>query len=445
VEDPILESLRTALRANPDNPDVRIALVRCLLERHRAPDAETEARDGLRRSPQHRGLTTVLADAFYAQGKLNETLALLDSVCAADRADAATWLMVARCHLRLEQHPQARAAYRRALSLDPSTHDEQLHHFAPKPQPAKDDDTVRVHAHGDPEAELVPLAERSRVTFADVGGMEEVKEQIRMKVIHPLKNPALFAAYGKRAGGGILMYGPPGCGKTLMARATAGEVDAHFYAISIGDVLSKYLGESERNLASVFAAARARRPAVLFFDEIDALAASRRDLRESAGRNVVNQFLSELDGTESDNNDLLVVGATNAPWYLDSAFRRPGRFDRILFVPPPDLEARATILRLMLRGKPAGDADLESIAKKTDGFSGADLRHVVDRAVEDKLAEVMKSGKPEPITTRDLLKAAKRCKPTTREWFTQARNHATYANESGLYDDVLGYLGIKKR
>ncbi len=178
---------------------------------------------------------------------------------------------------------------------------------------------------------------KTDLKFSDVGGMEKVKDDIRMKIIHPLKNPELFAAYGKKAGGGVLLYGPPGCGKTLMAQATAGEIESTFLAVGLHQILDMYIGESEQKLHKIFELGRKSKPAVLFFDETDALAADRRDMRQSAGRTLINQFLSELDGANAQNDDLLVLGATNAPWQLDGAFLRPGRFDRIIFVPPPDL------------------------------------------------------------------------------------------------------------
>jgi SpoVK/Ycf46/Vps4 family AAA+-type ATPase len=181
---------------------------------------------------------------------------------------------------------------------------------------------------------------------------------------------------------------------------------------------------------------------VLFFDEVDALAASRTDLKTSGGRHLINQFLSELDGVEHSNEGVLVLAATNAPWHLDPAFRRPGRFDRILFVPPPDAPARASILRLLCRGKPVQDVDYDHIAKKTENLSGADLQAVVDLAVEAKLREAMKTGIPKPLVTKDLLTAAGTVRPSTREWFSTARNHALYSNQGGIYDDILKYLKI---
>ena len=194
----------------------------------------------------------------------------------------------------------------------------------------------------------------------------------------------------------------------------------------------------------IFEMARKNAPCVLFFDEVDALAADRRDLRQSAGRTLINQFLAELDGAEADNDGILILGATNAPWHIDPAFRRPGRFDRTLFVPPPDQAARASILEVMAKKKPVGEIDLQALAKKTEGFSGADLKAVFDLATEDVLTEAMKTGKIVPLNTKELIKASGRHKPTTKAWFESAKNYAMYANQSGFYDDVLKHLGLIK-
>jgi transitional endoplasmic reticulum ATPase len=272
--------------------------------------------------------------------------------------------------------------------------------------------------------------------------MERVKQEIRLKILLPLQQPDLFKAYGKKIGGGILLYGPPGCGKTHLARATAGEVHASFHSVGLNDVLDMWVGQSEKNLHAIFDHARASRPSVLFFDEVDALGANRTDLLKSAGRQIINQFLAELDGLQASNEGVLILAATNAPWHLDPAFRRPGRFDRILFVPPPDEAARETILSVLLRGKPTDSVDVRLVARKTDGFSGADLKAVVDIAVEAKLGEALKSGRIEPLTEKDLLAAAKRHKPSVRDWFETARNYALYANQSGLYDEIRSYLKL---
>src|SRR6516225_11154040 len=139
--------------------------------------------------------------------------------------------------------------------------------------------------------------------------MDDIKEEIRMKIIYPLENRALFSAYGKKPGGGVLLYGPPGCGKTLISKATAGEIQANFISVGIHQILDLYLGNSEKNLHQLFELARDNAPAILFFDEVDALAADRNDLRRSAGRTLINQFLAEMDGNVGTNDGLLILGA----------------------------------------------------------------------------------------------------------------------------------------
>jgi SpoVK/Ycf46/Vps4 family AAA+-type ATPase len=204
-----------------------------------------------------------------------------------------------------------------------------------------------------------------------------------------------------------------------------------------------WLGNSERNLHQLFERGRHSRPCVIFFDEVDALGSKRSDMRDGTSRHLVNQFLSEMDGIEANNDGLLILGATNAPWHVDGAFRRPGRFDRVLFVPPPDAPAREEILGILLAGKPAADVDRSKVAAKAVEFSGADLKLLVNTAVEAKLQEAIKSGRPTPLTTNDLLNAFKVVKSTTKEWFATARNHALYANQGGTYDDILEYLKLK--
>ena len=140
------------------------------------------------------------------------------------------------------------------------------------------------------ESEGPARVERPRIKFEDVGGCEDIKEEIRMKILYPMKNPDLFKAYGKTVGGGVLLYGPPGCGKTLISRATAGEIDANFVSIGIHQILDMYIGNSEKNLHGLFEMARDNAPTILFFDEVDALAADRTDMRKQAGRTLINQF-----------------------------------------------------------------------------------------------------------------------------------------------------------
>ena len=280
------------------------------------------------------------------------------------------------------------------------------------------------------------------LTLNEVAGMDDVKRRLELSLLAPIRNPEVSMAYGKRAGGGLLLWGPPGCGKTFVARACAGELGAAFYSIGTSDVLDMWIGASEQNLTSVFEVARRNPPCMLFFDELDSLGRKRTQLHDGAGalRGVVNQFLSELDGVGKVNDGVFVMGATNHPWDIDSALVRPGRFDRMMLVLPPDPAARTSILRHHLDGRPTHKLDLEGVAARTEGLTGADLALVCDSATERAMERSMDAGKVEAITMRDMKSAMKEVRPSTGPWFETARNYAMYSNESGQFDELLAYM-----
>jgi SpoVK/Ycf46/Vps4 family AAA+-type ATPase len=444
MSDDAIAALRAALQVSPDNLPLVVHLGNTLLASGRGEEAEREFRQALTRWSEDPALKLGLARAFEQQGKDSHAQVVLEPLCATPEAPPQALVLYARLLARAGDSARAARTYRRAIAADPRVADETLASELGVVDRSGDDDAEEIDGRlrqregggGAAQAEV----ERPRIGFADVGGMDAVKEEVRLKIIYPLQHADLYRSYGKAIGGGILLYGPPGCGKTYLARATAGEIKASFISIGINDVLDMWIGQSEKNLHELFQQARRSKPCVLFFDEVDALAASRTDLRQSAGRQVINQFLAELDGVQASNDGVLILAATNAPWHLDSAFRRPGRFDRILFVPPPDAPARAEVLRVLLKGKPVDVIDHAAVAKKTEGFSGADLKALIDAAIEAKLTQAMREGVPRPLTTKDLLAAAGQLKPSTREWFSSARNYALYANQGGAYDEVLKYL-----
>lgn len=289
-------------------------------------------------------------------------------------------------------------------------------------------------------------SEKPKETFADVGGLEDVKKKIRLNFILPLQQPEVFAAYGKEAGGSLLLFGPPGCGKTFLARAVAGEIDANFLHIELQAILSMYVGQSENNLHDIFQKARENKPCVVFIDELDAMGGSRHQMRQHHDRILVNQLLLELDGLQADNDRVFVIGATNTPWYLDAALRRPGRFNHLVFVPPPEQAERETILQLKLANMPSQPLQLAKLAAETKLFSGADLEQVVKDAVDSAMERTFETGEIQPITQDDLRKAVKSRKATTLEWFATARNYATFSDVNRDYQVVLDYIkqhGIK--
>lgn len=279
------------------------------------------------------------------------------------------------------------------------------------------------------------------IGFGDIGGLEDVKKQVRRRIINPFLKQELFARFKRKAGGGVLMYGPPGCGKTMMARALAHECNAHFLNVRAADLLDRYIGSTENRIVEVFNEARRRAPTVLFFDEVEAIAQKRQHDSHASVNTGVSALLTEMDGFESANDSVLLLGATNVPWSLDSAFRRPGRFGRTIFVPPPDKVARKFILNRALVGRPVTDGlDLSEVVSRTSGYSGADLIDIVDTALDCAIEDSDLSGDIVPLNAEHFKEALAEVRPSTGEWFSQANAYATHANRDGLYDDLASFL-----
>lgn len=446
MDDSTLKSLCAALEASPDNVELRLLAIKAHLDRSEAGEAvellghPTVAVDAELSAEQRRGA----ARAHLAADQAAEALAY------ATAEDPETLVLRARIHLALEQHDEGLRCYRTAVEKNRALEDVELQsrltvnvRAFPQAKTATGR-RLRVISNDDTDStEVNRLLHPSEepVTFDDVGGLDEIKQQIRKRIILPFEKPSLFQRFKKRIGGGILLYGPPGCGKTLLARATAGECKATFLNVAIADILDMYIGESERKLHALFERARNEPPSVLFFDEIEALGGKRQYTREATSSKLVSQFLSEMDGFAKNNDGVLILGATNVPWAVDPAFRRPGRFDRMVFVPPPDRPARQAILDILLRGRPMGEViDLAYFAEHTSGFSGADLEHLAETAADAAIDASIERGEEVPLDSSHLTAALREVKPTTLEWLTTARNYARYANEAGQYDDVLAFI-----
>lgn len=430
----MIDNLLEALQHSPDNIPLRLQVAQLLLNDNAYTEAAEQFQIVLEKSYGNIKAHSGLAMCYYHLQKFSAATIIYEQI--EENLTFQDQVLYVKCLIKENALEHAIEIYQGLIVMHPDFKDEEIDTYLRTPVVGVADDM-----ESDDSSYFM---QKPKEKFADVGGMKRVKDEISMKIIQPLKNPDLYKAFGKKIGGGILLYGPPGCGKTFIAKATAGEIDAKFIAIGLHDILDMWIGNSEKNLHAIFEMARNNKPCVLFFDEVDAIGASRADLKQSAMRHVINQFLSELDGVSSDNEGVLILAATNAPWSVDSAFRRPGRFDRIIFVEPPDEGARAEILNSILKEKPVGEVDIDKIARETNNYSGADLKAVIDMAVEEKLQESMLKGTIQPIQTKDLLKAVKQHRPSTLEWFASARNYALYANESGLYDDILKHLKIKK-
>lgn len=285
----------------------------------------------------------------------------------------------------------------------------------------------------------------TNITFSDVGGLDELKETIRMKIIKPFSTPGLFEKFKKKSGGGILLFGPPGCGKTFIAKATAGECRASFIPVHITDILDPYLGVSSKNIKDIFSKARTKRPCILFFDEIDTIGYNRAKLMGEHMRPIIDQLLVELEGIESNTEKMLIIGATNMPWDVDPALRRPGRFDRLIFVMPPDVHARKEIFVLKLQGRPIEDIDYMELARRTELYSGADIENVVELTAEDVIDSIMKTGIERKISMKDLFLTIDKTKPSTLDWIKTMETYIKYGSSSSMFSDVEAFLRKHKR
>ncbi|MFE0775480.1 ATP-binding protein [Streptomyces sp. NPDC058861] len=452
-ESPLIRSLRAAVAAAPGDVPLRLHFAELLLAEGRSDEAVAEAAVALQHAPGDAGARALMVRAMGLSAAEGPAPAVAEPPAPDGPAQSPAPTVAENPGPAAAQPPApdepAQAASgptsTPAPSFDWDAAEQQVQdlvgpRFLEDPQAADGDGTA-----GDADAWDVDAP--GSVRLADVGGMEEVKDRLEAAFLAPMRNPELRRLYGKSLRGGLLLYGPPGCGKTFIARAVAGELGASFLTVSLSDVLDMWIGASEKNIHDIFETARRQAPCVVFLDELDALGAKRSRTHHSGLRNVVNQLLTELDGIASGagNEGVFVLAATNVPWDVDIALRRPGRLDRTLLVLPPDAVAREAILRYHLRERPIEAVDLGKLVKATEDFSGADLAHVCETAAEAALLDSARSGSVRLITTKDLLGAAKQIKPSTEPWFAAARNVAMFANEGGLYDDLLAHLKRKRK
>ena len=274
----------------------------------------------------------------------------------------------------------------------------------------------------------------NKITFADVAGLDDVKEQIRFKVLSPMQRPELAEKYKIKAGGKILLYGPPGTGKTFIARAIAGEVDAEFFAVNCQDLISKYMGDSSKQLDSLFTEAEKHDKAIIFFDEFDSVASKRGDGTSGVNAEMarfVATFLTKVDGFKpSANKMLLLIAATNRPWALDSAMLRGGRFDTQIYVGVPDQAAREFLVHKVLDGiERDEEVDLSKLAWALEGYGGGDVTAICERIKLEPYKREVSSGIPQKITREDC----NRILANSRNVITQEELDKFTAYRSGTY------------
>ncbi|HUA42123.1 MAG TPA: tetratricopeptide repeat protein [Streptosporangiaceae bacterium] len=392
--------------------------------------------------PDDLALRMHLARLLLAAGQPDEAVTHLAAILQADPANSDALALLASRHAQAPQAGPEPVIPVQPAGFDWAEAEAELSDvLAPMFVTA---DGGRADDDGSPRTASAFDADGPGLLLADVAGMAEVKARLEAAFLAPMRNPELRKLYGKSLRGGLLLYGPPGCGKTFIARAVAGELGARFMAVSFADVVDMYIGSSERNVHEIFETARDNSPCVVFLDEVDAIGQKRSQLRSTPMRSVVNQLLLELDDVTRTNDGVFVLAATNHPWDVDSALRRPGRLDRTLLVLPPDEEARAAVFRFHLRDRPVAGIQLAALAARTDGYSAADIAHICESAAELALLDSARTGQVRMIGQDDLLSAASQVRPSLAAWFDSARNVALFANEGGSYDDLAAYLKERK-
>src|SRR6266699_3940862 len=394
----VLDSLRKAVEAMPDDVPLRLHLATMLLQAGQRDEAVRQLGAVLQRDPGNAQALGLLRDPGAGP-------AADSPVISPERAGSPAAPPVPHA-------TPADADPGKAQHYDWSQAEDQLRDVLPA-MFVGDGETADSASAGIDEADAYD-AEHTGLRLADVAGMTEVKERLEAAFLSPMRNPDLRRLYGKSLRGGLLLYGPPGCGKTFIARAVAGELGARFIAVSFADIIDMFVGQSERNIHELFEIARRNAPCVLFLDE--------------------------LDDISGNNEGVFLLAATNHPWDVDSALRRPGRFDRTLLVLPPDAAAREGVYRYHLKDRPVAGIDLARLAGQTDGYSGADIAHICETAAERALMDSVRIGEPRMIGLDDLEAAIGEVKPSLGAWFDTARNVALFANENGSYDDLAAYL-----
>jgi transitional endoplasmic reticulum ATPase len=284
------------------------------------------------------------------------------------------------------------------------------------------------------------VVEKPKISFSDIGGLQEVKDELRVAVTYRIIYRDLYKKFGIDVNN-ILMYGPPGCGKTLLAKAVAAETKGKFMAPKVSDVLKRYSADSLKFISSIFEYMRKEKEnSVIFLDELDVYmkrGGSPYDTR------IKNEFLQQMDGIASEKN-FSIVGATNKPWLIDPAIRRPGRFDERIFIPPPDLEARKEIIRIHMRDLISRqmiaddiDALIENLASRTEGWSGADLKQLIENSKKRSLLDMIKGNAKDKLTLKDFEKVVEKQKPSIKPWFSEAVRACKRYGERDLLEEIL--------
>lgn len=388
------------------------------------------------------------ADAMYQLGRNTDALAEYEDLIKREPDNMELRLSRIRVYEQLDFFEDANADIEKIMETDPKNMEaRQLMRSMQirKQGYGIEDDLYSLFLRGD-DTSFIGDIRIPEARFTDIGGLTIAKQKIRETIEYPLKFPEISERYGKIAGGGLMFFGPPGCGKTLLARAAAGECGVTFINVSLASVLDKWVGNSEKAISMIFSAARKHAPSIIFLDEMDSIGGSRASFQAGWEKKLISQLLTELDGITSRNENVMVLGATNAPWDVDFALRRPGRLGNLLFIPPPDLASRVEILKLYLARKPfvSDDIDVEVLAEKTVKYSADSIRQIVENAAAIPWREAIKGGEQRPLAMRDMEEALSSIGPDLAEWEKLVNRYEEFAKQSNQKADI-GFRSAQKR
>jgi len=433
----------------PDRPEFRRKHAYNLVEREEYAKAIHDMRAYLDLVPDDVEFRSNYAHTLAMNYRPIEALEEFTTLVEVEPEEAKHYLGRARIYDQLEMTERAIEDYTRSLEIDPGLIEASIgreQSLMKRQALGMDDDVYSAFLSGG-EEKFIGEHQIPSESFADIAGLESVKETIRETIKYPITHPELSEKYGKRAGGGMLFFGPPGCGKTILARAAAGECSIPFISVSLSSVLDKWVGNSEKAIAMIFKVARKNTPSMIFFDELDSLGMAREETQTGWEKKIISQLLTEMDGTSSDNRNVLILGATNAPWNVDHALRRAGRFGKSVFVQPPDVKERTAIFKLYLERKPLVDKDgidCDVLAEKTEFHSSDCIRQIVEDAATIPWKEAIRTGKSRPIEMADILKAIQDRQPDLVEWNKLVSRYEEFARQTAI-KPVIGFRSTRAK
>ncbi len=330
--------------------------------------------------------------------------------------------MLGLCYQNQGDTEKAIHHYERAVTLDPNLREAQKALENLKEESKK----------------MVVKGEVSTTDFTAIAGMDELKKKLQIKVLEPLKNPELAKKFKQQIAGGLILYGPPGCGKTYIIRALAGEAKMKLFIAKVSDILDKWVGNSEKNLHMLFEQARKEKPSIIFMDELDGLGWRRSQEDHSWERNFISQLLVELDNGDGKNNGIIILGATNAPWFLDAALKRSGRFGTTIYVPAPDEKTRMHLFEMYTKDLPLEPKlPYKEFARKTQGYSCADVQSICERAAQKAYERSISENKESVLTRQDIEDSILQERSDIIEWFASLPHSLSLDEMKTLYPELF--------